>query len=46
VTKKKKLVKQALKNPDLYTAAELQYFKRWLAFKKKQKENKKAAALQ
>lgn len=46
MTKKKKLVKQALKNPELYTAADLQYFKLWLAVKKQKKENKKAAALQ
>ncbi len=47
MTKKKKLVKQALKKPELYTPAEIQYFKHWLASKKKQKqENRKAAALQ
>lgn len=46
MTKKKKLVKKALKNPDLYTPAELQYFKLWLANRKKQKETKKATALQ
>jgi hypothetical protein len=38
MTKKKKLVKKALKKPDLYTSAELQYFRLWLANKKKQKE--------
>ena len=42
LTKKKKLVKQALKQPDLYSPAELQYFKIWLASKKAAK--KKAAA--
>ncbi len=47
MTKKKKLVKQALKNPELYTPAEIQYFKHWLAFKKRKKqENRKASALQ
>lgn len=46
MTKKKKLVKKALKNPDLYTPAELQYFRLWLQNRKKQKEVKKATALQ
>lgn len=46
MTKKKKLVKDALKHPDLYSPAELQYFQLWLANKKKQKAAKKAAALQ
>lgn len=47
MTKKKKLVKKALKKPELYTQAELQYFRLWLANKKKkQKEAKKATALQ
>lgn len=46
MTKKKKLVKGALKNPELYSQAELQYFRLWLANKKKQKQAKKATALQ
>ena len=46
MTKKKKLVKKALKTPELYTQAELQYFRLWLANKKKHKETKKATALQ
>lgn len=46
MTKKKKLVKQALKNPELYTPAELQYFRLWLANKKRQKQHKKAITLQ
>ena len=46
MTKKKKLVKKALKHPELYTSAELQYFRLWLANKKKHKEAKKATALQ
>lgn len=46
MTKKKKLVKKALKKPELYTQAELQYFRLWLSNKKKQKEAKKATALQ
>jgi hypothetical protein len=37
MTKKKKLVKKALKNPELYTPAEIQYFKLWLATRKKNK---------
>ena len=39
MTKKKKLVKKALKNPELYSPAELQYFKLWLITKKKKKNN-------
>lgn len=46
MTKKKKLVKEALKHPELYSSAELQYFELWLSNKKKQKAAKKAAALQ
>lgn len=46
MTKKTKLVKKALKNPELYTPAEIQYFQLWLANKKKQKAAKKATALQ
>lgn len=38
MTKKKKLVKKALKKPELYTQAELQYFRIWLANKKRKKE--------
>jgi len=37
MTSKKKLVKKALKSPELYTPAELQYFKLWLAAKKRKK---------
>ena len=40
MTKKKKLVKNALKNPDKYTPAELQFFELWLAHKKQRKEIK------
>ena len=39
--KTKKLVKNALKHPESYTPAELQYFKLWLASKKQQKATKK-----
>lgn len=46
MTKKKKLVKDALKHPELYSPAEIQYFQLWLSNKKKQKAAKKAAALQ
>lgn len=37
--KKKKLVKQALKNPELFTEGELAYFRRWLEFKKALKKD-------
>ena len=42
MTKKKKLVKIALRHPDLYSDAELAYFQRWLALRKERKEKKKA----
>lgn len=42
MTKKKKLVKQALKQPWLYTMGELSYFCRWL----EQRKLKKAAKIQ
>lgn len=42
MTKKKKLVKEALKHPELYSQGDLQYFKLWLSNKKK---NKKVANL-
>jgi hypothetical protein len=41
MTKKKKLVKTALKHPELYSAAELEYFKKWLQFRKLQKKREK-----
>lgn len=40
MTKKKKLVKKALKNPELHSPAELQYFKLWLAKRKQHKKEK------
>jgi hypothetical protein len=46
VTKKKKLVKNALKNPEAYAPAEIKFFERWLQVKKQQKSAKKEAALQ
>lgn len=44
MTKKKKLVKDALKHPELYTSAELKFFQIWLAHKKEKKEAKKASS--
>lgn len=41
--KKKKLAKQALKNPHLFTPAELAYFDRWLWHRK---QRKKAAKIE
>lgn len=41
MTKRKKLVKKALKAPNRYTPAELRYMELWLAEKKRQKEVKK-----
>ena len=38
--KKKKLVKEALKHPELYTPGELAYFNRWLWLKKQKKAAK------
>ena len=39
--KKKKLVKQALDHPELFTQAELVYLDRWLYYKKQQKKTAK-----
>jgi hypothetical protein len=46
MTKKIKLVKKALKRPEQFASADLQYMERWLAEKKRQKEIKKKSALQ
>lgn len=46
MTKRKKLVKEALKHPEKFAAADLQYMELWLAEKERQKELKKATALQ
>lgn len=46
MTKKKKLVKDALKHPELHTPAELKFFEIWLAHKKEKKDAKKTTALQ
>jgi hypothetical protein len=40
--KTKKLVKKALKHPELYTPAEISFFDRWL---RKKKEDKKTAKI-
>lgn len=42
MTKKKKLVKEALEHPDLYAPAELTFFQRWLDLKRQKKEAKKS----
>lgn len=39
--KTKKLVKNALNNPELYSSEELTYFQIWLKHKKESKEKKK-----
>lgn len=41
--KRKKLVKNALKHPELYSAGEISFFKHWLSLKK---QSKKAAKIQ
>ena len=42
MTKKKKLVKSALKHPELFSPAELAYFKLWLKNRKERKARLKA----
>jgi hypothetical protein len=42
MTKKKKLVKEALEHPDMYAPAELSFFAKWLDLKRQKKEAKKA----
>ena len=39
--KEKKLVKKALKNPELYSPEELSYFALWLKARKMRKEKEK-----
>ena len=46
MTKKKKLVKKALKHPELYSPAEIKFFEIWLASKKQQKALTKPNTLQ
>lgn len=41
MTSRKKLVKQALKDFALYTAGEIAYFKFWLEYRKKRKQERK-----
>ena len=41
--KTKKLVKQALQHPELYTPVEVDFFKRWL---QKKKQDRKTAKIQ
>lgn len=45
MTSRKKLVKHALKHPELHTDAEIAYFRKWLAFKKAHKKAKKSEVL-
>mgnify|MGYP006294952731 FL=1 len=42
IQKTKKLVKEALKHPELYSWAELAFFKHWLEQRKARKAAKKA----
>lgn len=46
MTKRKKLVKNAIEHPEQFTPADLQYMELWLAEKARQKEVKKKSALQ
>lgn len=41
MTKKKKLVKEALKHPEMYSKEELTYFQMWLRARKLRKEKEK-----
>jgi hypothetical protein len=40
--KKKKLVREALKHPEMYDPAELSFFQRWLQERKEKKQAKKS----
>jgi hypothetical protein len=40
--KKKKLVKEALKHPEMYAPAELSFFQLWLQKRKEKKQAKKS----
>ncbi len=42
MTKKRKLVKEALKHPELYAPAELSFFRLWLKKRKEKKQAKKS----
>lgn len=46
MTSKKKLVKEALKHPEMFKPAEIAYFQLWLQQKKIKKAQKAKAALQ
>jgi hypothetical protein len=41
MTKKKKLVKQAIAHPELHTEAEIKFFQLWLTHRKERKSEKK-----
>lgn len=41
--KKKKLIKEALNNPELFDPAELSFFQRWLQERKRKKQKKEQA---
>lgn len=43
--KKKKLVRQALEKPELYSQEEVLYFQMWLKAKKYRKERKRKLAI-
>ena len=43
--KKNELAKEALKNPNLFSFAELAYFKNWLDERKRKKERKRKLAI-
>ena len=45
MTKRKKLVKNALEHPEQFASADLQYMELWLAEKTRQKEAKKKAGV-
>lgn len=44
MTKKKKLVEEAIKHPEVHTPAEISYFKLWLEHQKARKAIKKTAS--
>lgn len=41
MTSKKKLAKEALKNPELFSFGELTFFQKWLEFRRQHKAEKK-----
>jgi len=44
MTKKKKLVEEAINHPEVHTPAEISFFKLWLEHRKARKAAKKAAS--